>query len=360
MAIQQWVGQAATLYGLNINWQVSSSVIGLDNFAQNEIDFGASDIPYSSGQATSTPNHPYQYMPDVAGALAFMYNLTGAQTGTKITNLVLDAQVIDDIFSGAITTWNAPQIAQLNPAECRTPELQPAEYEDPGGLPGGRFRGELSAVRLPAPYGHVQLRGFPDCDGRGHRGQRSAIRLRPGPRSRGRYQPTGYPGWNNGDMVGQSGSDNAANYVSAAASNGAIAYVETAYANQHGDPVASVINQSGNAVQPTSVNDATALEKAMLYSDLTQNLTGRLHEPAAERIPALLVQLSGYALLALVGGGTALQVQWPEWDLLVSRRTEDRPWVSSSPSLLARASRRWLCSVIRRYRQTSCRRTSTR
>ena len=27
-------------------------------------------------------------------------------------------------------------------------------------------------------------------------------------------------------------------------------------------------------MQPTSVNDATALEKAILYSDLTQNLTG--------------------------------------------------------------------------------------
>jgi hypothetical protein len=75
-------------------------------------------------------------------------------------------------------------------------------------------------------------------------------------------------------MIGQNGSDNAANYVAAASSNGAITYVETAYAISHGNPVASVVNQSGNAVQPTSVNDATALEKAILYSDLTQNLTG--------------------------------------------------------------------------------------
>ena len=34
VAIQQWVGQAATLYGLNINWQVTSSVIGLDDLAK--------------------------------------------------------------------------------------------------------------------------------------------------------------------------------------------------------------------------------------------------------------------------------------------------------------------------------------
>ena len=47
-------GPVGTLYGLNINWQVSSSVIGLNNFAQNQVDFAASDIPYSSGQAEST------------------------------------------------------------------------------------------------------------------------------------------------------------------------------------------------------------------------------------------------------------------------------------------------------------------
>src|SRR5580704_757146 len=72
VAIQQWVGQSSTLYGLNINWQVTSSVIGLDNFATNQVDFAASDIPYSSNQASSNPTVPYQYMPDVAGGLAFM------------------------------------------------------------------------------------------------------------------------------------------------------------------------------------------------------------------------------------------------------------------------------------------------
>jgi phosphate transport system substrate-binding protein len=135
VAIQQWVGQAETLYGLNINWQVSSSVIGLDNFAQNEIDFGASDIPYSSGQATSTPTVPYQYMPDVAGALAFMYNLEGTN-GQKITNLVLDAPVIDDIFSGRITTWNNQLITQLNPGlagDLPSTTILPVYREDASG-----------------------------------------------------------------------------------------------------------------------------------------------------------------------------------------------------------------------------------
>ncbi len=113
-AIQNWVGQSSTLYGLNINWQVSSSVQGLNDFGLNQVDFAASDIPYSSGQAADVPTQPYQYMPDVAGGLAFMYNLTG-NDGQRITNLNLDAQVIGEIFLGEITSWNDPAIVKLNP-----------------------------------------------------------------------------------------------------------------------------------------------------------------------------------------------------------------------------------------------------
>src|SRR5277367_1578226 len=109
VAIDQWVGQASSLYGFNINFQVSSSVFGLNSFAQGQEDFSASDIPYSSGQADSTPTQPYQYLPDVAGALAFMYNLQGTN-GQQITKLVLNAQTLDAIFTGKIKDWNDPSI----------------------------------------------------------------------------------------------------------------------------------------------------------------------------------------------------------------------------------------------------------
>jgi phosphate transport system substrate-binding protein len=267
IAMQQWVGQASTLYGLNINWQVSSSVIGLDNFAQSEIDFAASDIPYSSGQASSTPNFPYEYMPDVAGALAFMFNLTG-RDGQRITSLVLDAQVLDEIFTGQITTWNAQPIAEL-----QSPAVQ-------ANLPGTTivpvYRDDASGENYLLSSYLLQMDGssfrqYQEAMQSAYPGQPTATWPTPVP---GQTVPPGYPGWTNGNLVGQQGSDNEANYVAAASSNGAIGYVETAYAIQDQMPVASLINQSGNAVQPTSVNDATALEKAILYSDLTQNLSG--------------------------------------------------------------------------------------
>lgn len=280
VAIQQWVGQAATLYGLNINWQVSSSVIGLDNFAENEVDFGASDIPYSSDQAQSTPSQPYQYMPDVAGALAFMYNITD-KYGQKVTGLVLTPQLVGGIFSGAIDQWDNPEVLQYQSSTVAE-ELKNLNNEN-----------ILSVYRVDASGENYLLSNYLlEMDGRTFDQYQSAmadvtegIPSATWPTAQQGSNITGYPGWSQGTMIGQNGSDNAANYVSAASSNGAITYVETAYAIEHNDPVASVVNQAGNAVQPTSVNDATALEKAILYSDLTQNLSNVFTNPLPNAYP---------------------------------------------------------------------------
>jgi phosphate transport system substrate-binding protein len=263
VAIQQWVGQAATLYGLNINWQVSNSVQGLDDFAQNQMDFAASDIPYSSGQASGNPTIPYQYMPDVAGALAFMYNLTGTD-GQQITNLVLNWKTLEDIFSGKIVNWDDPEIQAINPPAVAA------------NLPNQRI---LPIYRSDASGENYLFSDYLlHMDPSGYEAFQQAMAFEVGqPSATWPTLPSGdsapqYPGWADGDMQGENGSDNAADFVSAGSSDGAITYVETAYAKEHDMPVASVINASGNAVQPTSENDAIALEKAILYSDLTQNL----------------------------------------------------------------------------------------
>ena len=277
VAIQQWVGQAATLDGLNINWQVSNSVQGLDDFAQNQMDFAASDIPYSSGQASSNPSVPYQYLPDVAGALAFMYNLTG-NDGQQIRGLVLNAKALEDIFSGRIEYWDDSEIQNIN-----TPTVA-ADLPHTKILP--IYRSDASGENyLFSDYLlHMDPTGF--------QAYQSAMSFEVGQPSAtwptlpgGVQAPPGYPGWSDGNLQGENGSDNAANYVSAASSNGAITYVETAYAKEHDMPVASMMNASGNAVQPTSEDDAVALEKAVLYSDLTQNLANVYTNPLPAAYP---------------------------------------------------------------------------
>lgn len=83
-----------------------------------------------------------------------------------------------------------------------------------------------------------------------------------------------YPqGW--GNSVAQKGSDGVANFVAnTSTGGGSITYVETAYALQRGFPVAAVKNASANFTLPTPANVATALAKATLNKDRTQNLTG--------------------------------------------------------------------------------------
>jgi phosphate transport system substrate-binding protein len=285
VAIQQWVGQASTLYGLNINWQVTSSVIGLNNFAQNQDDFVASDIPYSSMQANSTPTVPYQYMPDVAGGLAFMFNLNG-NDGQQITDLNLNAQVADEIFLGEITTWNNSAIQAINP------QLQ-------GDLPSTKiipvYRSDASGENyLLSDYmlnrDNTNFTAAQNAFQSAFPGQPNANW--PTPSSSANYSPTTYPGWTANNPVGQNGSDNAADYVSALSSVGAITYVETAYAKEHNFPVASVINASNKPTQPTSVNVATALEAAILHPDLTQDLTAVYTNPLPNAYP-----LSAYSYL---------------------------------------------------------------
>jgi len=285
VAIQQWVGQSSTLYGLNINWQVSSSVIGLNNFGQNQIDFAASDIPYSAEQSTYYPSQPYQYLPDVAGGLAFMFNLNG-NDGQRITNLNLDPQLIDQIFLGEITNWNSSAIAKANPqlaGDLPDQTIHPVYRLDASGEnyllsdyllheDGGNFTAAQNAFQS------------------GNSGQPSASW--PVPSSSVHVDPSVYPGWSANNPVGQSGSDNAANYVSALASVGSITYVETAYAKEHNLPVANLANASGASVQPTSLNVATALEAALLHPDLTQDLTNVYTNPLPNAYP-----LSAYSYI---------------------------------------------------------------
>jgi phosphate transport system substrate-binding protein len=259
VAISQWQGQFNELDGGNINFTVSSSVIGMNDFCNKTVDFGAADIAYSTGQSNCTTAqvpYPFQYMPDVAGGLAFEYNLTG-QNGQQITNLVLNAPTLAGIFTGGINNWNNAAIQALNP-NVRLPNQSITAYyrSDPSGE--NYLLSDYMLHTDPGPITAFQgLATVPTPPG-----QPSATWA-----SFSNGVPAGLSG-----LVGVNGSDAASQ--GPVHTPGGIAYVETAYAKNVGLPVASVVNAAGNAEQPTSYNVAVALTAAILYSDLTQNLAG--------------------------------------------------------------------------------------
>src|SRR5262249_24547071 len=80
-----------------------------------------------------------------------------------------------------------------------------------------------------------------------------------------------YPSANG--MVSESGSVGVAGFVAQDSSEGAITYVEYAYARNSGFPVAKVLNKANYYVEPTAGSVAVALLKAQPHPDLTQDLS---------------------------------------------------------------------------------------
>ena len=81
---------------------------GVDQITARTVDFGASDAPLSSDQATACKG--CIQIPWSLGAVAITYNVKGLQNKIHLTG-----PVIAEIFMGKITSWNDPEIAKLNP-----------------------------------------------------------------------------------------------------------------------------------------------------------------------------------------------------------------------------------------------------
>ena len=80
---------------------------GIDQITARTVDFGASDAPLTPDQETACKG--CLQIPWALSATAIAYNVSGVDTGLKLT-----PQVVADIYLGKITTWDDPAIAKLN------------------------------------------------------------------------------------------------------------------------------------------------------------------------------------------------------------------------------------------------------
>ncbi len=280
VAINQWASQVQSLYGDNINYATTSSVIGLNNFAQYPlVDFGASEIGYSTGQANNTPKagFNYQYLPDVAGANCLMYNVQD-NLGNQISSLKLNSTVMAGMFDGTITNWNDPAITALNPGVQLPHSPIVVVYRTDASGDNYIFSDYLATLQGSTWSAFTNALGVPG----------GAQAVWPIPQS---GQRTVGP-YNFGNWSGESGSDNASNYVYG--NPGSITYVETAYAILHHVPCAAVQNASGAYVQPSETADAVALEADALQPDLEQNLV-----PVFETSQPTAYPISAYSYLVM-------------------------------------------------------------
>lgn len=94
---------------VEFNYQSIGSGGGIKQVLAQTVDFGATDAPMTDEELKSA-KMPIRHIPTVLGAVTVAYNVKGIATG-----LNLDGETLANIFQGKITKWNDAAIAKLNP-----------------------------------------------------------------------------------------------------------------------------------------------------------------------------------------------------------------------------------------------------
>lgn len=199
---------------VNFNYQSIGSGGGIKQITAQTVDFGASDGALTDEQLKTAPGE-LLHIPMTAGAVVITYNLP--QVGQ---NLKFSPDVIADIFLGKISLWNDSRIARDNPGVDLPAENIIVAHRSDGSGTTNIFTDYLSSV---------------SAVWKSEVGKGTSVNW-----------PVG---------LGGKGNEGVAGLVKQ--TEGAIGYVELAYAVKNGLPYADVRNKSGNFVTP-SIESTTA------------------------------------------------------------------------------------------------------
>ena len=94
---------------VTVKYEGIGSTRGLDDFANQRVDFAGTDIPFTPESAAAAKGGAFFYFPMVVAPLNVTYNIPG------VSDLQLSPDTIAGIFQGLITTWDSPVIKQDNP-----------------------------------------------------------------------------------------------------------------------------------------------------------------------------------------------------------------------------------------------------
>ncbi|MGE5352761.1 MAG: phosphate ABC transporter substrate-binding protein PstS [Acidobacteriota bacterium] len=205
--------------GVQFNYQSIGSGGGIKQVIEGTVDFGASDAPMTDEQlreVQSKQGSEILHIPTVMGAVVITYNLPQIGKGLKLT-----PEVIADIFLGKVKKWNDSKITSVNKGMNLPDKAIFVAHRSDGSGTTNIFTGYLSKV---SPEWKSKV------------GQGTSVNW-----------PAG---------LGGKGNEGVAGLVKQ--TQGAIGYVELAYAVQNGLPYASLKNKAGNFVEPAFANVSEA------------------------------------------------------------------------------------------------------
>ena len=202
----KWADGYKKATGTSMNYQSIGSGGGIKQITAKTVDFGASDMPLKPEDLQK--NGLIQF-PAIMGGVVPVVKLEGVKPG----ELKFTGKLLADIYMGKVTKWNDPAIQALNPGAKLASEAITVVHRSDGSGTTFLWTNYLSKV---------------NPDFKSAVGEGTAVKW-----------PAG---------VGGKGNEGVASYVQKI--NGAIGYVEYAYAKQNKLSHGQLQNKSGKFVQP--------------------------------------------------------------------------------------------------------------
>ncbi|HEV7612706.1 MAG TPA: phosphate ABC transporter substrate-binding protein PstS [Steroidobacteraceae bacterium] len=204
----KWADAYKKLTGVGLNYQSIGSGGGIKQIKAKTVTFGASDMPLKPEDLKAAGLLQF---PMVIGGVVPVVNVKGIQPG----QLHLDGATVAGIYLGDITQWNDPKIKGLNPQLALPNTAIAPVYRSDGSGTNFLFSDYLSKAS-PKFLSTI--------------GANTSVQW-----------PTG---------IGAKGNEGVANMTTQ--TDGAIGYVEYAYAKQNKMAYTLLTNKAGAAVAPSA------------------------------------------------------------------------------------------------------------
>jgi phosphate transport system substrate-binding protein len=228
---QRWFKEYNGLHpNVEVSYQGVGSGSGIKSFTAHQVDFGASDAAMKDEDMAKV-DAGVLLLPMTAGSIVLTYNLPG------VKSLRLSREAYVGIFLGTVKRWDDPAIAKENPGvELPSKDITSVHRSDGSGTTFV-FTGHLSAVSAEWKAGP---------------GQGTTVQ---------------WPG------AGLGGQGNPGVTQIVKSTEGAIGYVEYAYAMQQGLPMATLQNKAGSFVDSSKEHCTATLSAVTLPENMRAFVT---------------------------------------------------------------------------------------
>jgi phosphate transport system substrate-binding protein len=218
----KWAEAYKAKTGTSMNYQSIGSGGGIKQITAKTVDFGASDMPLKPEELDK---NGLQQWPMVMGGVVLVINLQGVKPG----ELKLDGKTVAGMYLGTITKWDDPAIKALNPGVNLPSKAIATVHRSDGSGTNFIFTHYLSSI---------------DPEFKSKVGENTSVE---------------FPG-------GLGGKGNEGVAALAGRTDGAIGYVEYAYALQNKMNYTQLKNHDGTFVSP----DSKSFQAAAANADWTK------------------------------------------------------------------------------------------